>query len=272
MSIASRRCGARRTMSECIEVCARDIEQARSEHSPLRAMGDLEWHADRRLWRAPAVSDTLSDALRAAARARATPDQDELAARRVPYYTMAWRCAQPAPLDVVLLPRLRRWFPSVRIPTVTLREWVRRAADSVAQASPLFGISLLRVWCDAWATSYRKGVGADGCIRCGRARSDRLSHLVRCRPVWSAAARATGVPAPANLRQALGLDTTNPMPGSTPKRRVREPAGISLLAVAMDMYHKLRERRRMGSHAHRPIPPAQIDAAAQHAMRRMWRL
>lgn len=198
-------------------------------------------------------------------------DNYALAAKRVQYYDMVWNAAQRAPLDLSLLPRLRRWFVSDWVPSSAIREWVRIAIGGVAQAPLVFGIALLRVWCDARATSYRKGAGADHCIFCWKAGSDRASDLARCRPLWSAAADASGVPTPANLRQALGLDGTIAMRGTAPKKSARAPAGIFLLTIVADVYHKLRARRRMGGRAHRPLPKAQVDAAVRHAMRRMWR-
>lgn len=62
---------AAEAMRECIVDSAAALASARDEFSTLRAMGEPEHHADRVMWRAPAGSDTLSEALHDVARARA---------------------------------------------------------------------------------------------------------------------------------------------------------------------------------------------------------
>lgn len=171
-----------------------------------------------------------------------------------------------------LLPRIRKRFPDARTSDATIRMWLRRAIGGVAQASPVFGTALPSLWCDAWATSHRKGMGADSCLFCGRCRGDRLPHLVRCRPLWTAVSQATGFATPRSLLSALGLNASAVAPSGGRTAKVRSTAGAMSIAVVSDVYHKIRARRRMGSQAPRAISKRQVDAAVRHALRRLWRL
>lgn len=148
-------------MQECVRVPA----LVREEFSPLSAMGEPEHHADRVMWHAPAVSDTLSDALSDVARARHAHAHADQAEPKVSHYELAWHIARVAPLDVSLL---RGFPPGPMVPP--------------------------------------SANGSDSCLFCGRCRGARLSHLVRCRPLWNVVSQATGLTTPRSLTNALGLD------------------------------------------------------------------
>lgn len=107
---------------------------------------------------------------------------------------------------------------------------------------------------------------------CGRARADRLSHLVRCGPLWRATASATQVVPPDRLRRSMCLDDSPRMPGRSAGKRVRPPASDYALAVASDVCHKLRARRPFGGRRQMPFTAQVIERAAVHAARRLGRL
>lgn len=187
-------------------------------------------------------------------------------------YAVAWRAQSSPPPHVSLLPRLRKWFRADRVPTPALEAWIESAVASVAQTAPTFGISVLRTWCDAWATSARHGHHIEHCILCGRAQADRVSHLVRCAPLWRARASAAQVAPPDRLRQSLCLDRSPRLPGRSAGKRARPPASVFALAVASDTYHKLRARRPFYGRTRAPFDAQKIQRAAVHAARRLGRL
>lgn len=50
---------------DVVSDCAMRLQGAREQYRVLRVMGDPDHYADRKAWCAPAVSDDLSEALRA---------------------------------------------------------------------------------------------------------------------------------------------------------------------------------------------------------------
>lgn len=264
------------SMRQEVADAAERLRRVRDEHSALRAMGDPAHHADRLMWAAPATCDVLEAALDAwdasdAAREVGREGDGAKCTQRA-CYSVAWRAQNAMSPHVALLPRLRRWFRADRAPRPLLESWADEAIRSVAQAAPSFGLVMLRTWCDAWATSARRGHQVEHCIMCGRARADRLTHLVRCAPLWRATARATQVAPPNCLRQVLCLVASPSMPGPAPRLRTRPPASVFALSVASDVYHKLRARRPFGGHRSAPMSGREIASAATHAARRLGRL
>lgn len=156
------------TMRPVVASCAARLHSARKQHSALRALGDPMSYADRREWQALAVSDLLSAAARLwDVSEQAHAEASEQASSRK-FYRAAWQATHTPPPEIALLPRLRHWFSVGHASDQALSRWGAQAVASVAQASPVFGLSLLRLWCDAWATSQRRGHVVECCIICGR--------------------------------------------------------------------------------------------------------
>lgn len=255
-------------MPEVIEECAARLRVAREQYSALRAMGGPAQYEDCKEWSAPAVSDTMSVALCEWVASEPARSAEPQRKHGIYVYLVAWHAMHaPAPHEA-LLPRLRWWFPTDRISDPTLVEWTQRAVASVAQASRVFGIAVLRVWCDAWATSA-VGIGSSDCRRQG---GGRPSHLVRCAPLWRPTEHAALIPPPRSLRQALCLEVSETTPGRSPGCRRRPSVSVMALAVATDAHHKLRTRRLSGSEARAPLAEHTVRAAATHIARRFGRL
>lgn len=82
----------------------------------------------------------------------------------------------------VLLPRIRRWHLvlGVALDPAVVENRVAACLACVTACTPAVQVGIVRLWRDAIATSFRRGRPVAACPACGRARSDRLEHMLQC--------------------------------------------------------------------------------------------
>lgn len=250
-SACAMRSAAERLGSEVDAACV-VLAKAREEFGTLASLGHGAMPAECRWWADEAIADAL-------ARAR---DADPCDAPAL----------STAAAARALLPRFRVWFSEEAIDEQLLLRAMTRAMELAQRAAPTFGLAMLRAWCRAWATSFRRGDGAQACRACGRLGADTIDHMVRCPALWRAVQTRSALPPPSSLADALSLCRPASLAGASRTRRARPPAALMRLALASDAYHKLRDDDLAG---HPPSPRRRgqrLQAVVRCAFARLWRL
>lgn len=229
---------------------------AREDSGSLRSLVDAEAHLDRVVWRAPALVDDMMAVLDEPPREGAAPRSRGSKA--------AAQCAEAVEM---LLPRILRWL-AVRHADDALRLAAEKALRSARQSSACYGVALLRTWCDGWNTDHRHGRGPTPCRFCGRRDADRVQHMIKCSVLMKHAAGACGSPLPVSVRDALCL-TESPRASGQFRRPAHRPTEALLrIAVASEVYHKLRGRGMADANAPHRFRERQVTAAAKSAARK----
>lgn len=79
-----------------------------------------------------------------------------------------------------LRPRLHAWIGADVLPDALALRAMARVLKPTAKCAPAFCTAVLRTWCRAWSSTFRRGLGSAPCPACMRPGADRIEHLVRC--------------------------------------------------------------------------------------------
>lgn len=255
------------------EAALADLQRARQEHDTLAALARGGRHADERVWSAPAICEELSalDTSDAAAEAGHRAKALRKLRRRC---MAASRRGDDAPREecheeaaAALAPRLARWAEALEMEPASLRDAAAKSLASLSACAPAIVVAALRSWCDAWPTTARRGRAIASCPCCGRRQRDELGHLVMCRALLKAVAKATEIRVPRDAREALCM-CDSPRILASCEKFARPRQRELFLAVQVETYQSLagladdaaggeRGRRR------------RLAAAARHARRRL---
>lgn len=180
--------GAKRRAADRLEPevreCARRLEAARSAVGTLATLADGAKRPDEEWWACTAWADALQAA-------RAQSADGGVASERAPLREPGRRAlsdrlsaCQVLEATEALRPRLRAWISAHALPDALAVRAMSRTHKITSQCAPAFGTALLRSWCRAWSTHFRRGLGGAPCPVCLRPDADRIEHLLRCAVLW----------------------------------------------------------------------------------------
>lgn len=148
----------------------------------------------------------------------------------------------------------------------------KAAVEPLGKCSPVFGVAVLRTWCDAWKTASRGGFPIGACVLCGCGAGDLTRHMVRCPVLWREEAHVSAIPAPSSLAEAIALRTSEQFGPRRPSGKQRLPTFALRLALACDIFHKLKCSCDEARPRARAFGDSTIRAAAANAWRRLGAL
>lgn len=213
------------------------LAKLREDVGPLAAIGRPGLAHDRVAWRAPAHAGEMELAMKFLA------EEDQADARlRRGRRRGGRRDHEASCMAAALLQRVRRWFPEAAIADAYLAAKCSATIAPLASCSPLFGVALLRTWCDGWKTASRRGFPVGACILCSRPRGDTTRHLMRCPSLWRAVMRVSAIPMPASLAEAVALRPSEALGAKRTSGRAAPLVFVARLALSSGLYHKLKAR------------------------------
>lgn len=187
-----------------VDYASAQLTAAREAVGSLASLGRPELAPDRAVWRAPAHADEMQGAMQVDVGRR--PD-DETAPNVARH--MAGPSGAVDGLAAAMVHRMRRRFSRALLSDSAMTNKCREALTPLA-SSPVFGVAVLRTWCDAWKAAARRGFPVGACILCGRAASDSSHHLMRCPALRRAVTRVSSILAPTSLAEARALRPSGP--------------------------------------------------------------
>lgn len=207
-------------------------------------------------WASPAFSDTLIRALAEDERDQARPP--EARGRRMRHRRgrpmsrsdplhgeVSWESL----VSQCFSERLGRWVALTRWPVGHLCSAAERVLRALRGCAPCFTIALLRIWTDSLPTSARRGKDILACPICARPTADKVGHLVTCRRAWNLVSRATGVGAPTDTADAIGLRPCPVVSGRIRRGFCPPPERVFAVAVLVDSAAKARDALTAGRSA-----------------------
>lgn len=221
------------------------------------------------------MGDTIreaADAAQASIDERADGDEPLVGRAReraVARAVLVSRCA--VPVGRLLLARARRRIPVELASDDELVERLEAAAAQRRGSAPCHGVAWLRTLCDAWNSSWRRGLGRRCCYFCGRVAGDAAPHIWLCPELWAAAGAVVGAPPPQTVLAMMGLVPSPRAPGGGRHAFGRPPMLALLMTIGSDIYHNTAGASRRILGARRVSGPV-LRAAARHALRRPWPL
>lgn len=212
-----------------------ELQHWRQEVGALAALACPDLAPDRLVWRAPAHADEMAEAMEAEEAAPTPPPGGRKRSARA-------HKEEAHSLARALLPRVRRWFPDAVATDAALIQKMAAAIEPLALCSPLYGVALVRAWCDGWKTAGRRGYDPGVCIVCGRRGADTTKHMFCCPRLWQAVQRVSELEPPQSLSAALALASSAAFGSRRSSGRAAPPCNVVRLTLATDVFHKLKSR------------------------------
>lgn len=251
------------------------LERARREWGPLAALGDRAESAESRWWVALAWVDLVREAAETARAhiAYGTDDAEMLGGRACERALTreVLRARSMVPVGRLLLARARKWVPLELASDDALVERLEAAAAERRGSPPCHGVARLRTLCNAWNSSWRRGLGRRSCAFCGRLARDTAPHIWVCTVLWSAASSMVGAPPPQSVFDMLGLVRSPRAPGRGRRAYERPPLSALMMTIGSDIYQNTAEASQRAPRTRRVSGPV-LRATARHALRRIWPL